>query len=481
MTAISPRRAHHLALALATTVALTSAAVAQTTPDTFATPETGAPQTGIGGDTAAIDMREIDETRLLVEAKLKSFAESGQIGALIADVSAYSDATVAGLGDILDEGGDPCTQAVRAAVYLDGHLEEADWAEVARGIERPWEMAGEIIVGLRKPDENDILSDLISKFWVIDRAMDTYEAYKTVKSHYVQTPLIRDGIASNQIVQEAVRGNWTEADIQARRADLLKQAQGSAEEMLVAQARIKDGLEAVDKRYDERVSVAFLEMKREIEKVYGSISIDELNALLDDGKFPNLRMTYDAAVLAAGELRAQEHQRVVEQSYALMQKTQFATEQALAQVDALARYSAPLARGDCAKISRDGPVSKPEEKPDSVTEVLALPHDKLLIFLTSIGSKPSEDMLNCLCHIAGYGSPGTAQFYHPDTLGTYDKRYSCQHPGDPCIVSGYGCLRHPLPSDPQKWVSCAATTGEDITGAIVAAVKARKEGIEPVK
>ncbi|MDP2733289.1 MAG: hypothetical protein Q8O63_09310 [Hoeflea sp.] len=94
---------------------------------------------------------------------------------------------------------------------------------------------------------------------------------------------------------------------------------------------------------------------------------------------------------------------------------------------------------------------------------------------------PSEAMLNCVCRAAGYGSPGTSQTYHPDTLGTYDKRYSCQHPGDPCVVSGFGCTRHPLPSNKDIWAGCTARTGEDIAGAIADAVAARKAKITPLK
>ncbi len=464
---------------LAAVVMLSTEGAAQTTPDIWSVPDVGAPQTGTSGNSVEIDMRAIEKTRLLVDAKLKSFAESGHLGARITDVSAYSDQTVAGLGALLEEGGDPCIQAVRAAVYLDGHIEEADWMEVARGIERPWEMTLEIAAGYLMPDEGDVLTALFSKFNIIDKAMDTYAAYKTAKAHYAQTALIRDGIASNEIVQEAARGKWTEADIQAKRADLFKQAQAAAEEMLKAQQRIKDGLEAVDHRYEEKVQTAFYEMKREVEKVYGSISDAQLSALLDDGKFPNLKSAHDAKIRDAGQLRAEEHQRVVEQSYALMQKTQFATEKALAQADALARYSAPMVRGECALIRRDGPVPVAQKKPDTVAETLKLPHDKLMIVLDKIGSKPSVAMLDCVCRTAGYGSPGTSQFYHPDTLGTYDKRYSCSQPGDPCIVSGYGCSRHPLPSDKDIWERCAAKTGEDIIGAITDAVKARKAQEQP--
>lgn len=479
LTVSGPRRFAQHAWILAAVVMLSTEGAAQTTPDIWSVPDVGAPQTSTSGETVTIDMREIEKTRLLVDAKLKSFAESGQLSARFNDLSAYSDETVAGLNAILEEGGDSCIQAVRSAVYLDGHIEEADRMEVVRGIERPWEMTLEVAAGFLTPDGNDVITALFSKFNMIDKAMDAYAAYKTAKAHYAQTALIRDGIASNEIVQEAARGKWTEADIQARRADLLKEAQRAAEEMLAAQQRIKDGLEAVDSRYEEKVQTAFYELKRDVEQVYGNISDDQLRALLDNGNFPNFKMAYDSKIRDAGKLRADEHQRVVKQSYALMQKTQFATERALAQSDALARYSAPMVRDECALIRRDGPVQVAQKKPDSVAKVLELPHDKMMIFLEKIGRKPSGTLLDCVCRTAGYGSPGTSQFYHPDTLGSYDKRYSCQHPGDPCIVSGFGCTRHPLPSDRDIWERCAASTGEDIVGAITDAVKARKAQKQP--
>lgn len=89
-----------------------------------------------------------------------------------------------------------------------------------------------------------------------------------------------------------------------------------------------------------------------------------------------------------------------------------------------------------------------EESADSlINEIFKLNHVKLLATLKELNITPSESYLNCLCRSAGYGSPQTRQFYHPETLGKYDARYSCQHPGEPCIVAGFGCGRHPLPRD----------------------------------
>ncbi|MBK5947241.1 hypothetical protein CCR83_12515 [Rhodobacter veldkampii DSM 11550] len=95
----------------------------------------------------------------------------------------------------------------------------------------------------------------------------------------------------------------------------------------------------------------------------------------------------------------------------------------------------------------------------ALTRWIGLPHERQLLVLQSLGVAVPQDYFNCVCRAAGYGSPGTAQFYHPDTLGDYDKRYSCQHPGPPCIVSGFGCLRHDLPTDPAIFERCAALAG----------------------
>jgi len=84
-----------------------------------------------------------------------------------------------------------------------------------------------------------------------------------------------------------------------------------------------------------------------------------------------------------------------------------------------------------------------------------LPHDRQILVLQSLGVTVPQAFYDCVCRAAGYGQSGTSQFYHPDTIGDYDARYSCQHPGPPCIVSGYGCSRHDLPSDTDTFETCA--------------------------
>jgi hypothetical protein len=432
------------------------------------------PQTSDG--TAQLDMLPIDKERLLIDAKLKALAEQNLMTARINDISSYSNDTVMGLSAILSESDDPCTQAVRAAVYLDGHLAEADWTEVGKGyLDRPATLLLETVLIFVTPDVPGQLSDVTSNMWalskslnVVSKVLNGYDAYKNAQQHYAETPLIRDGVAANEIVQQAARGNWTEADLNRKR-------QSMAEEMLALQIRISDGLNKVDTRYEEAAQIAQHELEREIARLSGNSPDTPMNSLLNLNDYPAATQAYDNKIAAAGSLRAQEHQQVVALSYQRMRAAQFATEKALAQVDALARYSAPLARGDCSKIRRDGPIPKPATKPDTISEVLKLPDDKLMIFLKSIGLTPSADLMNCVCRSAGYGSSGTSQYYHPGTIGTYDKRYSCQQPGPPCIVAGFGCSRYPLPSDKDIWTNCGKSAGQDIPAAISQAVKARQQ------
>ena len=89
-----------------------------------------------------------------------------------------------------------------------------------------------------------------------------------------------------------------------------------------------------------------------------------------------------------------------------------------------------------------------------MNRLIAFNHTKFLKVLNTLKVKSSKSFLNCLCSNAGYGSSSTAQFYHPDTLGKYNKRYTCNQPGEPCVVSGLGCSRHPLPSNFVIWERC---------------------------
>jgi len=127
-----------------------------------------------------------------------------------------------------------------------------------------------------------------------------------------------------------------------------------------------------------------------------------------------------------------------------------------------------------------------------VEYLTALNHKKVEKVFDHLGVKPSQGFLNGLCRAAGYGSSGTSQIYHPDTIGEYNPKYSCNKPGDPCVVSGFGCMRYPLPSDPKIWEQCLAIyrqdmekdakgkvvpdTGQRLDDLLMEKIRARKQG-----
>ncbi len=102
---------------------------------------------------------------------------------------------------------------------------------------------------------------------------------------------------------------------------------------------------------------------------------------------------------------------------------------------------------ECGAIKEPDEATKKARADHVFDQLVRINHDRLLQVLDELGVKPSEKFYTCLCVRARYGSSGTSQFYHPQQLGDYNALYACNHDGDPCVVSGGGCTRHPLPSD----------------------------------
>ena len=95
-----------------------------------------------------------------------------------------------------------------------------------------------------------------------------------------------------------------------------------------------------------------------------------------------------------------------------------------------------------------------------------LNHEKLQQVFEFMGIKKRvpKSFYTCLCVTAAYGSSGTRQFYLPSNefIEPFDERYSCQKPGDPCIVAGFGCGRHPFPKDTKIWGDCMESNRLDM-------------------
>lgn len=142
-----------------------------------------------------------------------------------------------------------------------------------------------------------------------------------------------------------------------------------------------------------------------------------------------------------------------------------------------------LALSGASSFAQDASARSPSQK-KVLKGIIMLPHEKHVATLGRLGIQPTEAFYNCLCVGARYGSSGTSQFYHPGTLGDYDRRYSCNHPGDPCVVSGFGCGRYPLPTKQSIWDSCDVSnplsSGNSALDAMLGAISARS-GMEKRK
>lgn len=107
----------------------------------------------------------------------------------------------------------------------------------------------------------------------------------------------------------------------------------------------------------------------------------------------------------------------------------------------------------------DDPPARDPKATHAIQRFSGLAHDRQLLVLQALGVRVPEAYFNCVCRAAGYGSSSASQFYHPGTIGEYNERYSCNHPGPPCVVSGFGCTRHDMPKDPKIYEKCAAKAG----------------------
>jgi hypothetical protein len=131
-----------------------------------------------------------------------------------------------------------------------------------------------------------------------------------------------------------------------------------------------------------------------------------------------------------------------------------------------ANKAARVTKNESQILSQVGNVNVKDSKNrrEKIMENLtALSHDKIQIAFNGLKINPPDNFYNCLCRQAGYGSSSAAQYYHPGTIGKPDKRYACSQPGEPCVVSGYGCLRYPLPSNSEIWESCMKTNRVNTT------------------
>lgn len=430
-------------------------------------------ESGIAGDTHDRGF-DADDARTLSATIMQSFREANFLSPQISDLEKYANDTVLQLYELLEKQGDPCTQAVRASLYLDAHMEEASLLEVMKGFEQVPQLAMETFLIWKAPGVNDVITAFVPQLKVVDQALKAHDTYVLFQKHYKPSPAVRNGIWTHEIVEAALNEGWTQKEIDERRKDFLGEVQDQVTEMQQLQSRIDEGHDLVDARYNEAMDIARNIRERELKALRDRYNVSSNAWLPDSARAPLMRIegAYKDAERKAVNQRARELAELRDRYYKRMADLQLAVERAFTQRDALARYAAPLMREDCEEIRRDGPVPPATEKPKAIQRVIDLPHGKLSRFLDHVGVRPSEDFLQCLCRRAGYGSPQTRRYYHPGPIENSSP--SCERAGNPCVVSGWGCTRHPLPSDPAVWDACVESTGQDVIGDMERAIEQRR-------
>ncbi|MDP4034275.1 MAG: hypothetical protein Q8P60_15780 [Pseudorhodobacter sp.] len=404
----------------------------------------------------------------------------------VVDISAYSDASLWKLEQRMRETPDPCVAAVEMALFLDSRRFETSYSANMEGIEAPWVMALEIVATWVVPDGvgvgTSVLDDLLATgkkvFSPIARFDDALDTWEIAQRHFVGSIERESGGWAYDAWREAQDKGWTEEEIVARARALAEQSAAPLEAVHAAKESLETEMMRVDLAHgDARLKI---EARHEaaIEKIRTEAGGNALR--LEEPAFAiklaNAKVAFTnewGAELA----RYEDAQRKVIAAHGTrINNALMSVAKLQVQRQALQRYARPVADNDCEGIGKPPePALKSGGTP--LEAIIALPHDRLLRVLKVLGVSTSPEFLNCLCRLAEYGKSGTQQFYHPDTWGTYDKRYSCQHPGDACIVAGYGCLRHPLPSDSEIWERCAVAAVSDggvpLTKAITDAVAER--------
>lgn len=406
----------------------------------------------------------------------------------VADVSKYSDNTLWQLEQRLRTIPDPCLAAVEMALFLDSRRFETSLSASLEAYDSPGVMALEIIHAWVVPDGvgvgTSVLDDLFSTtgkvFSPIGKLTDAAETWTIFQKHFVGTVESESGKWAYEAWRDAQGKGLNPEQIVTRERALQQQSATHLAEVEAA----KESLDAEMMRVDLAHGQARLEIEARYNAAVEKIRFEAGgNALrLEEPAFAiklaNAKNTYTAEW--GRELaRYEEAQRQVIKAQSERMRAALMTIAKLqVQRETLQKVAQPVADNDCEGIGKaPEPVLKSGIAP--LSEIITLPHDRLMRVLKVLKVSTSGDFLNCLCRSARYGSMGTQQFYHPDTLGDYDRRYSCQHPGEPCVVSGYGCLRYPLPNKTEIWESCAAVHvgegGIPLTRQISDAVKERAD------
>lgn len=461
-------------------------AIAQTSPDLWGLGDSPAPQ--VSGQSPSLGAAPSAETMVALTLRLETFRSAGHALPEELDLASYSEATLSAALDRSNalEGG--CVAAVDVALFLDAHRAETSWLATLNAIDDPAELFKK---SLRKIYVADGLGDGALGFAVqkvpgmsyVDGFLKVHETLPIINDHNIGSIARREAIWTQEIFAASQASAWDEAKIKANQATLL----GDANDSGLKLAELAAQMDAREKEVEDnhRIQIGLLVSDYDIAARLAESTSTEQAA---EVKKANAKLAFTTAKQELLKKREKALFAMLEDYEAAVYGEELRAAKAQVQYAALGKYARPIAQGRCAGIEKQGLLALPKTAtaPRSPEEtilggILQLPHDKLLITLETLGVAPSEDFYNCLCRAGNYGSSGTQQYYHPDTIGTYDERYSCQTPGDPCIVSGYGCMRYPLPSDPALWQGCATSGADDPTQSILSAMaeRAAKSAAKP--
>ncbi len=416
------------------------------------------------------------ETLAELSVRMEGFRSAGYAMPSQQDLSTYSEDTLNALLARAKSGSNDCVGAIDMALFLDAHIAETSWAEALQTFDNPSAMFTQ---ALRKIYIADGLGDGSTGFLTtnvpgmqyVDMALKINESLPIINEHNIGSIAAREGIWTQEIFEMSQKSAWDEAKIKAVQVTLLADAKGSSDKMASLSDKMAEDETQIELRYGRVL------LKLEEERAAGLAKADaEAFGQAIEERRANVEAAFTSSKLAALKEREKALFKALEDYESAVNTEELRAAKYQVQYAALSKYARPIAQGKCEEIAKQGLLAQPEDprtpEEKQLDGVIELSNDKLMLTLGAMGITPSQGFLNCLCKTAGYGSPGTSQTYHPDTIGTYDPRYSCQHPGDPCVVSGYGCTRHPLPTDRDIWKSCAASNADAATPSVTDAIAA---------
>lgn len=120
------------------------------------------------------------------------------------------------------------------------------------------------------------------------------------------------------------------------------------------------------------------------------------------------------------------------------------------------------------------PVAKEYYSKRIIDRLSKLNHIKMKKLIEEVRKEAPKNFFDCLCKEDGGGAaPGVGVLYHPGKYGiAYSSFSSCPKDNfeSPCVASGFGCWRFPLPRDKEIWNKCSESKKYDDNSTIIDAI-----------